>query len=322
MVAQVDWGAEPISRFAATDHLGSTRFLLGIREDLTVAGEELLEYYPFGGFKVGGPIADATHLFTGHERDQGSGSTELDYMHARYYSSGLGRFLSVDPVGGKVGSSQSWNRYSYVMNNPLNMIDPTGMMNDVPNTMTGGAFGKKPQMTASQTPEQKLITAGCLGPLLVTGSFAAAASVPAVGPSGALLGLSSAAVVSTVEQAHSGEDIGEMALNVTTATSLGTLSSVMPGKGVADTLGGAVVATAVGGAASGNVDAQSTASQVGSVTNAGFAHLASAGSPSVGGGKAAVLRATFQTSLEVLKTEFLETPSMQETLSEIDETSE
>ena len=51
---------------------------------------------------------------------------DLDYMHARYYSPHLGRFLSVDPVGGEIGSSQSWNRYSYVRNNPMNMVDPTG----------------------------------------------------------------------------------------------------------------------------------------------------------------------------------------------------
>lgn len=49
-----------------------------------------------------------------------------DDMHARYYSPNLGRFLSVDPVGGKVGSSQSWNRYTYVTNNPINGTDPTG----------------------------------------------------------------------------------------------------------------------------------------------------------------------------------------------------
>jgi len=51
-------------------------------------------------------------------------STEI--MHARYFSPNLGRFVSVDPVGGEVGSSQSWNRYSYVRNNPSNLLDPTG----------------------------------------------------------------------------------------------------------------------------------------------------------------------------------------------------
>jgi len=42
-----------------------------------------------------------------------------DFMHARYYSPNLGRLFSVDPLGGTVGSSQSWNRYSYVLNNPI-----------------------------------------------------------------------------------------------------------------------------------------------------------------------------------------------------------
>jgi RHS repeat-associated protein len=38
------------------------------------------------------------------------------------YSPVHGRFLGVDPVGGTVGNSQSWNRYSYVHNNPLALV--------------------------------------------------------------------------------------------------------------------------------------------------------------------------------------------------------
>jgi RHS repeat-associated protein len=49
-----------------------------------------------------------------------------DYMHQRYYSPGLARFVSVDPVLGSTGSSQSWNRYSYAANNPLKFVDPNG----------------------------------------------------------------------------------------------------------------------------------------------------------------------------------------------------
>jgi RHS repeat-associated protein len=68
-----------------------------------------------------------------------------DPMHARYYSPNLGRFVSVDPVGGTVGSSQSWNRYSYVRNNPVIMIDPNGeagrfFIND---TTVGQEFDKQ-----------------------------------------------------------------------------------------------------------------------------------------------------------------------------------
>jgi hypothetical protein len=62
-------------------------------------------------------------------------------MHARYYSSNLGRFLSVDPVGGKVGSSQSWNRYSYVWDNPIVLTDPTGESVYVITYTTGNAEG-------------------------------------------------------------------------------------------------------------------------------------------------------------------------------------
>ncbi len=48
-------------------------------------------------------------------------------MHARYYSSVLGRFFSVDPILGSVGRPQSWNRYAYVEGNSLNYIDPDGL---------------------------------------------------------------------------------------------------------------------------------------------------------------------------------------------------
>jgi len=49
--------------------------------------------------------------------------------HARYYSAGLGRFLSVDPVFDVKQASknpQGWNRYAYVLNNPVRFTDPTG----------------------------------------------------------------------------------------------------------------------------------------------------------------------------------------------------
>jgi hypothetical protein len=38
------------------------------------------------------------------------------------------RFLSVDPVVAKSGRSQDWNRYSYVANNPLRLIDKDGRL--------------------------------------------------------------------------------------------------------------------------------------------------------------------------------------------------
>jgi hypothetical protein len=49
-------------------------------------------------------------------------------MHGRYYTAGVGRFLSPDPVWGSadLGKPLSWNRYAYVRDNPVNRTDPTG----------------------------------------------------------------------------------------------------------------------------------------------------------------------------------------------------
>src|SRR2546430_232662 len=60
------------------------------------------------------------------ERDNETG---LDYFGARYYASGQGRFTGADPLlsSGTIQSPQSWNRYSYVLNNPLMLTDPDGL---------------------------------------------------------------------------------------------------------------------------------------------------------------------------------------------------
>ena len=63
--------------------------------------------------------------FTGKERDAETG---LDYFGARYMSSAQGRFTSPDPSmnGVRLENPQTWNRYSYVLNNPPVLTDPTG----------------------------------------------------------------------------------------------------------------------------------------------------------------------------------------------------
>jgi RHS repeat-associated protein len=52
----------------------------------------------------------------------------LVHMNGRIYDSELGRFLQADPLIQEPRNTQSWNAYTYVFNNPLVYIDPTGMI--------------------------------------------------------------------------------------------------------------------------------------------------------------------------------------------------
>src|SRR4051812_47340004 len=110
------------------DHLGTPR-LVTDSNGVKVAEHA---YYPFGAEIALTPheTPEEAMKFTGHERDivAGDGHT-LDYMHARYDNASLGRFLSVDPsldLKRALTNPQSWNRYSYALNSPLNYTDPTG----------------------------------------------------------------------------------------------------------------------------------------------------------------------------------------------------
>jgi RHS repeat-associated protein len=113
------------------DHLGTAQYMTDSGK--FNAGRHV--YYPYGQEapdSAGKVQYDTERMkFTGHERDTqrtlGAGwGDDLDYMHARYYNFGIGRFLSVDPAGATPGSTQSWNRYTYALDNPIDRTDPDG----------------------------------------------------------------------------------------------------------------------------------------------------------------------------------------------------
>jgi len=88
------------------------------------------DYYPWGG-ELQFVNNDSNHYrFTGKERDTETG---LDYFGARYYSNGLGRWVSADwspapiPVPyADLGDPQSLNLYGYVRNTPVSRMDRDG----------------------------------------------------------------------------------------------------------------------------------------------------------------------------------------------------
>lgn len=66
---------------------------------------------------------EVRHGFTGHETLAEIG---LVHMNGRLYDPAIGRFLSADPHIQLPGNMQSYNRYTYVNNNPLAATDPSG----------------------------------------------------------------------------------------------------------------------------------------------------------------------------------------------------
>jgi RHS repeat-associated protein len=101
------------------DHLGSTSLTTG--DTGNIVSE--VRYLPYGEERWTNGATPTDFTFTGQRNEAGFGL--MDY-NARYYSARLGRFVSPDTVVPEPGSGQGFNRYAYVMNNPLNYIDPSG----------------------------------------------------------------------------------------------------------------------------------------------------------------------------------------------------
>ncbi len=98
------------SPLAATDASGNLLW----KENYKPYGEKLNQAAPSGSNKIG---------FHGKAFDDDTG---LSYMGARYYDPVLGRFMGIDPVDFQEDNLHSFNRYTYVNNNPYKYVDPNG----------------------------------------------------------------------------------------------------------------------------------------------------------------------------------------------------
>ncbi len=92
----------------------------------------IVERYSYDVFGEPNRISDVNnpYMFTGRRYD---GEAGLYYYRARYYDPNIGRFLQTDPIGYDDGL----NMYTYVGNNPIVFVDPSGLWQFT----TGGAFG-------------------------------------------------------------------------------------------------------------------------------------------------------------------------------------
>jgi RHS repeat-associated protein len=122
------------AQYGTGDHLGSPRVITNSsgsvvsRHDYKPFGEELGS--GVGGRTTGMGFSNSgdnnRKKFTGYERDTETG---LDFAQARFYGSTQGRFTSPDPFSASaiIADPQTFNRYAYCRNNPVNSVDPSGM---------------------------------------------------------------------------------------------------------------------------------------------------------------------------------------------------
>ena len=110
------------------DHLGNNRVVFGEGTGGQLVVSQTTDYYPFGAaheptYESG---TDNKYLYNGKERqDDMLGGISLDWYDygARFYDPQIGRWHAVDPLAEKYFS---YTPYNYVVNNPLNFVDPDG----------------------------------------------------------------------------------------------------------------------------------------------------------------------------------------------------
>jgi RHS repeat-associated protein len=105
--------------YIAGDHLGTTSVVLD------ASGNKVAEsrHYPYGVERWSSGTLPTDYRFTGQRFEVGLG---IYVMGVRWYDPALGRWLSADTLVPEPGNPQSLNRYSWVLGNPLNFVDPSG----------------------------------------------------------------------------------------------------------------------------------------------------------------------------------------------------
>ncbi len=113
-------GSTPIYHYYAQDHLGNNRVV--VNQNGTI--EQVTHYYAYGlPFSEGYDTSQQPYKYNGKELDRMHGLDWYDY-NARFYDPALSVWTTVDP---HAENYYSWSPYHYAANNPIIVIDPTGM---------------------------------------------------------------------------------------------------------------------------------------------------------------------------------------------------
>ncbi len=127
------------------DHLGGA----GLLTDRDSQVDEVIDFYPYGSLRLDQQFGahNEKRKYIGQEYD---GETKLQYLNARYFDPLLGKFLSHDPqfwplpAENALLDPQQLNAYSYARNNPIILLDPSGLSSATynPTPKNGWSFGQ------------------------------------------------------------------------------------------------------------------------------------------------------------------------------------
>jgi len=127
IIAHYSYGTGLLARTDASGDVAYYTYDAGgnTQQLVTVTGEvaNSYTYTPFGETLIKAETIPNSFQFVGQYGVMAEGNG-LNYMQARYYDPEAGRFTSVDPLG---YSGDNVNLYRYVTNNPISLIDPTGL---------------------------------------------------------------------------------------------------------------------------------------------------------------------------------------------------
>ena len=112
-------GTQDTLKWVLGDHLGSTS--VTANEDGSWNSE--LRYTAFGEARYSSGITPTEYRYTGQLEQAEVG---LYYYGARWYDTVSAHFVQADTIVPSPGSSMAWDRYAYVMNNPVKYSDPSG----------------------------------------------------------------------------------------------------------------------------------------------------------------------------------------------------
>ncbi|HYB81050.1 MAG TPA: RHS repeat-associated core domain-containing protein, partial [Mycobacterium sp.] len=190
------------TRYFHTDHLGS----IAVITDENGVVVERSSYDAWGKRRfangtddpTGSIVSETTRGFTGQEQ---LGDVGLVHLNGRVYDPLVGRMMSADPHVTLPGNGQSWNRYSYVINNPLAFTDPTGfdLFDDI-----AGAFSSAVSAVGSFFTDAGHAIGTFLNRVPIVGTVLEIAATAACGPAAALCAFASTAFVAGVTTGNLG----------------------------------------------------------------------------------------------------------------------